>query len=98
MGTVFTRFPIRFGRLRWLFWVTGCTPSRSYLELDDERQLVCVRMGWMFSTDVPLASVRSAERAPDSPYSIGVHGWRGRWVVYGAASPMVALTIEPAVR
>jgi hypothetical protein len=42
--------------------------------------------------------MRSAERAPDSPLSIGVHGWRGRWIVNGAASPMVAISIAPAAR
>ena len=30
--------------------------------------------------------------------SLGVHGWRGRWLVNGAAGPLVALEIEPPVR
>ena len=76
--------------------MAGCTPSRSYLELDDD--LLRVRMGYAFRADVPLTSVRSAARAPDSPLSIGVHGWRGRWIVNGAASPMVAISIDPSAR
>jgi hypothetical protein len=90
------RFPIRFGRLGWPVRVTGLTPTRSYLEIEDER--LRVRMGYAFRADVPLVSVRSAERAPDSPLSIGVHGWRGRWIVNGAASPMVAISIDPPAR
>ena len=88
-----TRIPIRFGRLGWTLLLAGCTPSSSYLELDEDR--LRVRMGYAFRSDVPLLSVRSAARAPDSPLSIGVHGWRGRWIVNGAASPMVAISIDP---
>ena len=55
-------------------------------------------MGYAFRADVPRASIRSAQRAPDSPLSIGVHGWRGRWIVNGAASPMVAISIDPPAR
>jgi hypothetical protein len=88
-----TRIPIRFGRLRRIFALTGCTPRNSYLELDEER--LHLRMGVMFRADVARASVQSATQAPDSPLSIGVHGWRGRWIVNGAAGPMVAISISP---
>jgi hypothetical protein len=47
---------------------------------------------------MPRTSVRSAMRAPDSPLSIGIHGWGGRWIVNGAASPMVAISIAPPAR
>ena len=90
------RFPIRFGRLGFFLWLVGCTPSNSYVELDDVQMRV--RMGWAFSADVPRNSVRSAARAPDSPLSVGVHGWRGRWIVNGAASPMVAISVDPPAR
>jgi hypothetical protein len=55
-------------------------------------------MGYAFRANVPRTSVRSAQRARDSPLSIGVHGWRGRWIVNGAASPMVAISIDPPAR
>jgi hypothetical protein len=90
------RIPIRFGRLGWTLTMMGCTPSSSYLDVDDD--LLRVRMGYAFRADVPRPSVRSAERAPDSPLSIGVHGWRGRWIVNGAASPMVAISVNPQAR
>lgn len=87
------RYAIRFGRFKLFLVLFGCTPDNSYLELDGDQ--LQVQMGWGFKSRFPLVSVRSAERAPDSPLSIGIHGWGGRWIVNGAASPMVAISIEP---
>jgi hypothetical protein len=88
-----SRFPIRFGRLGFLFVLVGLTARRSYLELEEEA--VRVRMGWAFSARVPRPSIRSVRRDCDRPWSIGVHGFRGRWIVNGAAGPIVAMTIDP---
>ena len=90
------RFPIRFGRLKLLFVLFGSTPSNSYVEIADDQ--VRVRMGWSFKADIARASIQSASRAPDSPLSIGIHGWGGRWIVNGAAGPMVSISIAPPVR
>lgn len=90
------RVPIRFGRLRALFVVLGITPARSYLELQEDA--LVVRMAWSFDARVERASIRVVERAPDTPYAIGVHGWRGRWIVNGAAGPIVAIGIDPPAR
>jgi len=70
----------------------GLTPRRSYLELDDES--LRVQMGWSFRARVPRRSIRSANRDHDR-WSIGVHGFRGRWLVNGAAGPIVAIAIDP---
>jgi len=95
-GASVARIPIRFGRLKPVLVVVGLTPRRSYLELSDD--VLRVRMSWGFSADIPRASVRSAQRGPDRPWSIGVHGWRGRWIVNGAASPIVSIRVEPPAR
>jgi hypothetical protein len=87
-----TRIPIRFGRLRLLFTALGLVPRWSYLELAADRLLI--RMSWGFYADVPRPSLRSARRIPNA-ISIGVHGWRGRWLVNGAAGPLVAVGIDP---
>jgi len=87
------RFPIRFGALKSLFVVTGLTPARCYVEVGPD--VVRVRMGWSFSADVPRPSIRCQHRVHDKRWSIGVHGWRGRWLVNGAAGPLVALEIAP---
>jgi hypothetical protein len=60
-------------------------------------------MGWtatrhaQFRTEFSRTSIRSLHRAGNS-VSIGIHGWRGRWLVNGAAGPLVALTIDPPAR
>jgi hypothetical protein len=87
------RVPIRFGRWKPLFTALGLTPSRSYVELAGDT--VRVRMGWGFDGTFPRASIRRASRRPDAPWSIGVHGWRGSWIVNGAAGPLVELALEP---
>jgi hypothetical protein len=87
------RFPIRLGALKPLFVVMGLTSRRCYVEAG--RDVVRVRMGWSFSADVLRPSIRSAHRVHDKRWSIGVHGWRGRWLANGAAGPLVALEIAP---
>jgi hypothetical protein len=86
------RIPIHFGRLKPLFALLGITPRCSYIDVTPD--LVGVRMGWAFGADVPRTSIRSARRVRDA-ISIGVHGRRGRWLVNGAAGPLVAVTIDP---
>ena len=90
-----TRIPIRFGLLTPLLVVLGLTRRQSFLEIAAEH--VRVRMGWAFRVDVPRSSISQAQAAR-AALSIGVHGWRGRWLVNGAAGPLVRLTIEPAAR
>lgn len=87
------RFPIRFGRLHLLLAVLGMTRSRSYVDVGPG--LVVVRAGVWFSATVPRASIRSATPSPARPWSIGIHGWGGRWIVNGAAAPMARITVEP---
>jgi hypothetical protein len=90
-----SRTPIRFGLTKPLLIAVGLTPSRSYLALGPN--VVHVRMGWAFHADLPWASIRRV-RPAGRALSIGVHGWRGRWLVNGATGPLVALTVEPPVR
>jgi hypothetical protein len=87
------RLPIRFGHLEPLFRLLGITPSSSYVDIGPDR--VRVRMGWAFGAALPRTSIRSARRVPRNAISIGVHGWRGRWLVNGAAGPLVAVAIDP---
>jgi hypothetical protein len=87
------RIPIRFGRLKALFTALGITRGRAYLDVAPN--LVRVRMGWGFCADVPRPSIRSVRRVRNA-VSIGVHGWRGRWLVNGASGPLVAIAIDPS--
>lgn len=69
------------------------TPRRAYLDVTPD--VVHARMAWAFSADIPRSSIRSARRVRNA-VSIGVHGWRGRWLVNGASGPLVAIAIEPS--
>jgi hypothetical protein len=55
-------------------------------------------MAWSFHAEVERSSIRSVRRVSDKPYAIGVHGWRGRWIVNGAAGPIASITISPPAR
>lgn len=75
--------------------VLGLNAAPVLLEVGPD--LVRVRMSWGFPADVPRASIRSVRRERNANTNIGVHGWRGRWLVNGAAGPLVALVVEPTV-
>jgi hypothetical protein len=85
---------------RWfvpLGWVTGIWPRHCYLTVDAEA--VTVAMGWAFRGRVPRRAVASAEATHVGPWAgIGVHGWRGTWVVNGALHQMVEIRLSTPVR
>jgi hypothetical protein len=66
-------------------------------------ELVRVRMGWgatrhaQFRTEFSRTSIRSLRRVFEVSKH-RPHGWRGRWLVNGAAGPLVALSLDPPVR
>lgn len=86
-------FPIRYGLFRPLLSVMGAGPSLSGVSLDGDH--LGVRMGWAFRADIPLASVTGAERFRGLVGGIGVHGWRGTWLVNGSATGVVNIHIDP---
>ena len=86
-------FPIRYGVFRPLLSVLGGGPGFSGVSLDGDR--LRARMGWMFRADVPMASITGAERHRGLVGGIGVHGWRGTWLVNGSAKGVVSVHIDP---
>ena len=90
------RFPIRYGVFRPLLTVLGMGPGLSSVDIDGDH--VRVRMGWSFQAEIPLHSITTAEAFSGLVGGIGVHGWRGRWLVNGAASGLVTLEIDPPAR
>ena len=90
------RFPIRFTGLNRYLWLLGVRPSRSWVDVADDR--VAVRLSWGFRLAVPRSSVRSA--APDhaAVRAWGAHGWRGRWLVNGSSQGVVRLDLDPPAR
>jgi hypothetical protein len=76
--------------------VVGMTPSRCYVDVDEQH--VRVRMGMWFELDTERHVVRSAEPDHDRVLGWGVHGWRDRWLVNGSSSGLVRITLEPSAR
>ena len=90
------RFPIRYGALRLLLVVLGMGPGLSGVELGDTEMKV--RMGWAFSARVPRTSLTGAGLVTGRVGGIGVHGFRGRWLVNGSMAGIVGIDIKPAGR
>jgi hypothetical protein len=91
------QIPIRYGRLAPLFVLLGMSKLSSHLVVDDEQ--LAVRMSWAFNATIPRASITGAAVEPRRVWwSIGVHGWRGRWLVNGASDGIVWISIDPEVR
>jgi hypothetical protein len=74
----------------------GLGPGLSHVDLTDER--LRIRMGWAFSADLPRSAIASSGASDGPVGGIGVHGWRGAWLVNGAASGLVTVSFEPAQR
>jgi len=89
-------FSFRYGVFRWLLSVMGMGPRFSRIELTDDS--LVVRMGWAFRATVARSAITGVRAARGLVGGIGVHGWRGRWLVNGAASGLVTLTIDPPGR
>lgn len=92
------RTPIKTSAwMRPLLLVIASTASNSYVDVTDG--VVRVHMGFGFYTSFPKDTVRHAARwQRRAPLSIGVHGWRGRWLVNGARRPLVVIDLDPTQR
>jgi hypothetical protein len=90
------KFDIRYGIFRPLLSLMGAGPRVSGVELDED--LLRVRMGWSFRADIPRTSIVRAQPFTGLVGGIGVHGWRGRWLVNGAATGVVTLELDPPAR
>ena len=90
------RFPLLYGRWRWLLVSLGMGPDWSGIELDAHE--LHVYMGWAFRLRVPRAHVRGAKAVTGPVGGVGVHGWRGRWLVNGSMRGIVAIDIDPPAR
>jgi hypothetical protein len=89
-------FPLFYGKLRPLLVGLGMGPGFSGVELDGDT--MHVRMGWAFRARVPRSSITGAEAVTGTVGGVGVHGWRGRWLVNGSMERIVGVDIEPSAR
>ena len=89
-------FRFSFGVFRPLLSLLGMGPGFSSVEL--EAGTLRVRMGWAFRASIPVHQITGAQPRSGLVGGIGVHGWRGRWLVNGATTGLVAITVDPPVR
>ncbi len=92
-----TRFPLRFDpAYRLLSSALRLSPADSYAEVDGGE--VYVRMAWAFRARFPVSAVISTAPLRRRPWSRGVHGFRGRWLVNGSGDNILVIQLEPAQR
>jgi len=89
-------FRFSYGVFRPLLSILGMGPAFTRIELTGDRLLV--RFGWGFRADVPLSSISAAAPHGRAVGGIGVHGWRGRWLVNGSVDGLVTIDIDPPAR
>jgi len=91
-----TRIPIKYSKAwTWLLLLTLMPPRLSYIEIDGDT--IRVRMAWAFRARFTRGDI-SGVAAGRPVVSIGVHGWRGRWLVNGANRPIARITLALPVR
>jgi hypothetical protein len=96
-ANVVSRFPISFdGWYRVVSSILGLLPSASYVNVDTEE--VEVRMGWAFRSRFPRSAVASVSEIGRRPFSRGVHGFAGRWLVNGSGRGLVGIQLNPPPR
>jgi hypothetical protein len=85
-----TRFPIKYSKFWSLLLRSLLIPPRfAYLEIDGNN--VRVRMSYAFRSRFSRGDI-SGVGTHRPVVSIGVHGWRGRWMVNGAHRPIARIT------
>jgi hypothetical protein len=89
-------FSILYGSWKPLLVAGGLGPRFSGVEIGDGE--LRVRMGWAFRSRIPLPSVTGARTMTGMVGGVGVHGWRGRWLVNGSMKGIVGIDIEPEAR
>ena len=91
-----TRFAIKYSKIwSWLLRSFLLPPRLAYLEVDGND--VRIRMSWAFRARFGRGDISGV--ATHRPVvSIGVHGWRGRWLVNGAHRPIAKITFALPVK
>src|SRR3954466_11557920 len=91
-----TRFPIKYSKLwSWLLRSILVPRRLAYIEINGND--VRVRMSYAFRARFGRGDV-SAVDTHRPVVSIGVHGWRGRWLVNGAHRPIARITFAIPVQ
>ena len=57
-----------------------------------------VSMRWAFGVVIPRSDIAEVGPEPRRRFSIGAHGWRGRWLVNTTTADLVRVTVDPPAR
>ena len=88
--------PIKFAApYSWLLTILGSPPQLSDIQIEGNR--VRVRLGWAFHATFDRRDVVSVSPV-GAKVSVGAHGWRGRWLVNGAHSPIASIELAAPAR
>lgn len=91
-----TRIPIKYSKAwSWLLTIMLMPRPLSYIEIDGGT--IRVRMSYAFRARFTRGDI-SEVRTNRTVLSIGVHGFRGRWLVNGAHRPIARITFALPVR
>jgi hypothetical protein len=94
VATPLLRF--RYGSFRMLLTLGGMGPTFTGMQVSDDRFIV--RFSYGFWAKIPRSSIVAVDYDYDFVGGIGVHGFRGHWLVNGAASGIVRIDLEPPSR
>jgi len=81
--------------MRQLLGVLGCGPRVSGVAVSQED--VRVWMGWAFRVTIPRHAIAAVEPEERAVLSVGVHGWRGTWVVNGTRRDLTRIQLGVGV-
>jgi hypothetical protein len=91
------RIPIRFDKVYEIFSkVALMPPDDSYIDVGEDE--IEVRMSYGFRTRFPRSAVADVSSVERRPWSRGIHGWNGRWLVNGSGRGIVQIDLEPRQR
>jgi hypothetical protein len=91
-----TRIAIKYSKIwSWLLRLLLLPPRFSYIEIDGDT--IRVRMGWGFRAKFRRGDISSVS-SRRAVVIVGVHGWRGRWLVNGANRPIGQITFALPVK
>ena len=88
-------FAFRYGMFRPLLSVLGLGARFSRVVFH-ERTLE-VRFGYGFRAVIPYSAIYNAKLEPGMISGIGVHGWRGSWLVNGSALGLVGFDLDQRI-
>ncbi len=91
-----TRIPIKYSKV-WSWLLTSMLLPRNlaYVEIDGDT--IRVRMAWAFRVKFTRGDISTVDKHRPV-VSIGVHGWRGRWLINGANRPIASVTLALPAR